>query len=197
LLESDLFGINTNGYSHLHKSIFNKRQEEKLNIDKNLHSGHKILDGLDLLKLFRGMQVSKVPREMRAVVSGYFDISELEQKTIDTLIEYARVILHKQYDDEGVPFGFHNQIVCALFLCCIPSTRHEGVTKLGVKKLTDVYSAIREIDPPSKIFECISALGYDSLIVDTLIDIVKQDLALDIKLLLCLEITTMLGEKND
>jgi len=83
--------------------------------------------------------------------------------------------------------------VCALFLCRLSANRYEGI-----EKISDLSFVFNGVNIPEEIFECVSALGYDSFVVDSLINTVKKDLGIDIKLLLCLEITTMLlGEKND
>lgn len=191
LLDNDIFGTNTYAWLYLSEQIHSGK-EVNSGIDNGLHSGYEVVNGVELIKFFKGMLISAVPRDIRAVISRYYTVSELEQKTIDALVEYAQGVLCEQLDDDDLSI-FHRQLVCALFLCCLSGTRYEGV-----KKLSDLSFAFNGVNIPEEIFECVSALGYDSFVVDTLINAAKKDLGIDIKLLLCLEITTMLlGEKND
>jgi len=202
LLDNDIFGTNTHAWQYLSdiwQFFFKKKKKESTVVNNGLHDDCSIIYRGNVSspkgyasKLFTGMHVEDVPSDLLDVVSRHCDIADLEQKTLDTLVAYAQSSLREQLEDDDLSI-FHRQLVCALFLCRLSANRYEGI-----EKISDLSFVFNGVNIPEEIFECVSALGYDSFVVDSLINTVKKDLGIDIKLLLCLEITTMLlGEKND
>jgi hypothetical protein len=183
-----------------HAEFFVREGKSQSEIDRGLHSSSYDEEEWEgaVVVTFKRLVEGIFLKNDKSNLDNLFE--KVYQSISADITAYARLIPNKEYDDQFNMERFDRQIVCSLFLCLYPETRLEGIKTL-VDSFTRCHSDLQYDENVFGVFDWwfagISKLGYDSRVVDLLLDTIKKDVSMNVKLLLCLETAKMMLEENN